>query len=129
VTAVLIVDDQLELLAITGAFLAENGYTVSWAPTAAAALKLLTTHRTDVLLTDIIMPGGIDGFELARRAKMRHPDLRVIYCTGFSNLEPEQIGHTHGPLLKKPYTQSRLLAVLEYVTDGGHKTALGLLET
>jgi CheY-like chemotaxis protein len=126
VTAVLIVDDQLELLAITGAFLAENGYTVSWAPTAVAALKLLTTHRTDVLLTDIIMPGGIDGFELARRAKVNHPDLKIIYCTGKSNLEPEQIGHTYGPLLKKPYTQSRLLAVLEHVTGGDYQSVPAL---
>jgi CheY-like chemotaxis protein len=129
VTAVLIVDDQLELLAITGAFLAENGYTVSWAPTAAAALKLLTIHRTDVLLTDIIMPGGIDGFELARRAMVKHPGLEVIYCTGNSNLEPEQIGHTYGPLLKKPYTQSRLLAVLAHVTDSGYRAAIDLRTT
>jgi CheY-like chemotaxis protein len=129
VTAVLIVDDHLELLAITGAFLAENGYTVSWAPTAAAALQLLTTHSTDVLLTDIIMPGGIDGFELARRAKVKHPDLKVIYCTGMSNLEPEQIGHTYGPLLKKPYTHSRLLAVLKHVAGSRYRAVLDLRPT
>jgi two-component system, NtrC family, sensor kinase len=129
VTAILIVDDQLELLAITGAILAENGYAVSWAPTAAAALKLLNTHRIDVLLTDIIMPGEIDGFELARRAKLTDPDLKVIYCTGFSNLEPEQIGPTHGPLLKKPYTPSRLLALLKNVTGDGYQVAPDLHTT
>ena len=74
--SILIVDDQLELLAFTGAFLAECGYTVSWARNAAEALQLLESdHSVDILLTDIVMPGGMDGFELARRAKRIRHDL------------------------------------------------------
>ena len=120
--AILIVDDQLELLAFTGAFLAEHGYTVSWAATAASALKLLETHTFDVLITDIVLPNEIDGFELARRAKMRHPELEVVYCTGKSDLDAHTIGETYGPLLKKPYTNSRLLAVLRHI-EGWHGAA------
>ena len=52
--SILIVDDQLELLAFTGSFLAECGYTVSWAPNAADALRILESNRpVDILLTDI----------------------------------------------------------------------------
>ena len=115
-TSILIVDDQLELLAFTGAFLAECGYTVSWAPNAAETLNILESNRgIDILLTDIVMPGGIDGFELARRAKSAHPDLKVVYSTGNPDLSPDQIGETFGLLLKKPYQNSRLTAVLEYM--------------
>ena len=116
--SILIVDDQLELLAFTGAILAECGYTVSWAQNPAAALQLLESDRPiDILLTDIVMPGGMDGFELARRAKRTRPDLKVVYSTGHWELSPEQIGQTYGPLLKKPYQNSRLTAVLEFLKD------------
>ena len=115
--SILIVDDQLELLALTGAFLAECGYTVSWARNAAEGLHLLESDRpVDILLTDIVMP-GMDGFELARRAKRIRPDLKVLYSTGHWELSPEQIGQTYGPLLKKPYQYSRLAAVLEFLKD------------
>ena len=114
--SILIVDDQLELLAFTGAFLAECGYTVSWARNAAEAMQLLKSNRpVDILLTDIVMPGEMDGFELARRAKVLRPDLKVVYSTGHRELSPEQIGQTYGPLLKKPYQYSRLAAVLEFL--------------
>ena len=114
--SILIVDDQLELLAFTGAFLAECGYTVSWARNAAEALQLIeSNHPVDILLTDIVMPGEMDGFELARRAKRMRPDLKIVYSTGQWELSPEQIGQTYGPLLKKPYQYSRLAAVLEFL--------------
>jgi CheY-like chemotaxis protein len=114
-TSILIVEDQLALLAVTGAFLADKGYVVSAVPTAAGALKLLETRNIDVLLTDIVLPGEMNGFELARRARAINPDVKVIYCTGESELGPEQIGDAFGPLLTKPYTNGRLIALLEYV--------------
>jgi DNA-binding NtrC family response regulator len=128
-TAILVVEDELSLLAVTGAFLAENGYAVSSASTAAGALTLLETRTIDVLLTDIVMPGEINGFELARQAMLIHPGLKVIYCTGRSDLEPEQIGHTFGPLLKKPYANSRLMALLEHVEGCSASTEHDLPDT
>jgi len=57
--SILIVDDQLELLAFTGAFLAECGYSVSWAPNARKALAILESdRRIDILLTDIARRDG-----------------------------------------------------------------------
>jgi len=114
-TSILIVEDQLALLAVTGAFLADKGYKVSGVPTASSALKLLETGNVDILLTDIVLPGEMNGFELARRARALRPDLKVIYCTGESELGAEQIGEAFGPLLTKPYTNGRLMALLEYV--------------
>ena len=126
--AILIVDDQLELLAFTGAFLAECGYTVSWARNAREALQILESNRpVDILLTDIVMPGGVDGFELARRAKTIRPDLKVLYSTGHTDISPEQIGQTYGPLLKKPYQSSRLTAVLEFMQQESSISAMAAL--
>jgi len=118
-TSILIVEDQLALLAVTGAFLADKGYRVSAASTAAGALELLETRDVDILLTDIVLPGEMNGFELARQARALRPDLKVIYCTGESELGPEQIGQSYGPLLKKPYTNGHLIALLEYVQTSG----------
>jgi CheY-like chemotaxis protein len=118
--AILIVDDHLELLAFTGAFLTECGYSVSWARNASEALSILESNRpVHILLTDIVMPGGMDGFELARRAKTIRPDLMVLYSTGHTDISPEQIGQTYGPLLRKPYQSSRLTAVLEFMQQEG----------
>jgi CheY-like chemotaxis protein len=114
-TSILIVEDQLALLAVTGAFLADKGYRVSAASTAAGAVELLETRDIDILLTDIVLPGEMNGFELARRARALHPDLKVIYCTAESELGPEQIGQSYGPLLRKPYINGHLVALLEYV--------------
>jgi len=61
------------------------------------------------------LPGEMNGFELARRARALHPDLKVIYCTAESELGPEQIGQSYGPLLRKPYINGHLMALLEYV--------------
>ena len=108
-TSILIVEDQLALLAVTGAFLADKGYRVSPASTAAGALELLETRDIDILLTDIVLPGEMNGFELARRARALHPDLKVIYCTAESELGPEQIGQSYGPLLRKPYVNGHLM--------------------
>src|SRR4051794_41513772 len=114
-TAILVVEDQLELLALTAVFLVEKGYSVSSASRPARALKLLESKPIDILLTDIVMPGAINGFQLARRAKIIRPGLKVIYCSGKSDFQAEQIGHTFGPLLKKPYANSRLVAMLQHV--------------
>src|SRR3954452_5156923 len=121
-TAILIVEDQLALLAVTSAFLTDKGYLVSAAPTAAIALAILEARKIDVLLTDIVLPGEMNGFEVARRARAVNPDLKVIYCTANSEVEREQIGDAFGPLLKKPYTNGHLIALLEYVQTFGSST-------
>ena len=57
------------------------------------------------------MPGGIDGFELAHRAKQLRPDLRVIYTTGYVKELPwGQHGVGYGPMLPKPFRNENLVA-------------------
>lgn len=81
-----------ELLSFRGfrVLVAENGY---------EALRLLTQENVDVLLTDIVMP-GMNGVELARRAKGLRPDLQVLFVTAYASKASEAM-HL-GKLLYKP---------------------------
>ena len=102
---ILIVDDEPDVLDLAKTCLLDQGYQVLTAGNGAGALRLLE-GRSDValLFTDIVMPGSIDGFELADRAKRMHPGLRVLYTSGFLKDE----GVWHGSLLPKPWRLSHL---------------------
>ena len=102
---ILVVDDDPDVLEIAGASLESEGYTVFRASNASEALKILDDNRTIALLfTDIVMPGSLDGFDLAERAKARRPGLRVIYTSGYLKEE----GVWDGILLTKPWTTEDL---------------------
>lgn len=102
---ILAVDDEPDVLDMVRLFLTDQGYHVLAAANGAQALDVLE-HNPDValLFTDIVMPGGIDGLELADRAKRLHPGLRILYTSGFLKDE----GVWHGSLLPKPWRVSHL---------------------
>src|SRR5436309_2075069 len=80
---ILVVDDSPEILQQTTSALEEAGYAVVQSGGGQHAMALLGGGQMiDLLLTDVRMPGGIDGFELARRAHALHPSLFVVYLTG-----------------------------------------------
>jgi len=82
------------------------------------ALEVLERHRNiDLMVTDIIMPGGMNGTELAQKARELIPQIRVIYCSGFAAdaLEERSMPLAHGPLLNKPYQQEEFDAMIRAV--------------
>lgn len=102
---ILVVDDEPDVLDMACFHLVDQGYNVIAAGNAAAALQALEDNPDVALLfTDIVMPGGIDGFELADRARQLHPGLRILYTSGFLKDE----GVWHGSLLPKPWRLSHL---------------------
>jgi CheY-like chemotaxis protein len=102
---ILVVDDDPEVLSVACASLEADGYTVLRALNAPAALQLLQENADVALLfTDIVMPGYIDGFDLAERAKQLHPGLRVLYTSGYLKDE----GVWEGSLLVKPWRTESL---------------------
>jgi nitrogen-specific signal transduction histidine kinase/CheY-like chemotaxis protein len=106
---VLVVDDELDLLDIAEAFLAELGYTVIRAADGASALRALEdAGPIDLMVTDIIMPGGINGFELAERVRRLRPGIRILYTSGFpAEALAERSGKLEdGPILNKPYQRA-----------------------
>ena len=102
---ILVVDDEPDVLDMASFYLADQGYQVVTAGNGAAALRALEQNPDVALLfTDVVMPGGIDGLELADRARRLHPGLRILYTSGFLKDE----GVWHGSLLPKPWRLSHL---------------------
>jgi CheY-like chemotaxis protein len=111
---ILVVDDDEEVLEVAVTVLANCGHAVIPARSAVEALRILDEDAAiDLLFTDIMMPGGVNGFELARRARAIRPDLRVLYATGYAKLPEAGAGETFGPVLEKPYRDSELAEAVD----------------
>jgi PAS domain S-box-containing protein len=116
----LAVDDETDLLEVAVSYLEELGLKVLHAQDGPAALAILEqTPDVDLLVTDVMMPGGMDGVELARRARQLRPDMRVVYSTGYSSAAlAEQRGATvDGPVLAKPYRRAEFLGAIRRVFE------------
>ena len=107
---VLVVDDEKELREVARRLLQRQGYTVLVAANADEALRLFEHNGSiEVLLTDVVMPGA-SGPELTRQLVERHPALKVIYMSGYT----EDAIVKHGvlnpgvALLHKPFTSETL---------------------
>jgi len=105
---VLVVEDDPNVAAVAVAALEALDLRVVLATNAADALELLPTiGRVDAVFSDIVMPGGLSGLELARRLEVSHPGTPVLLATGFSR-EALGIDAMRFPLLPKPYSVTEL---------------------
>jgi CheY-like chemotaxis protein len=103
---VLVVDDEPEILAIAAEILQEGGYRVIEAASPLRALDVLEHEpAVELLFTDVIMP-GMNGFELAQRARALRPDLRVLYTSGYVRDATEAPGAAR--MLRKPWRAAQL---------------------
>ncbi len=106
---ILAVDDDADLLEITADQLRQQGYAVVTAPDGASALDLLReVPEIDLLYTDLAMPGGMDGFQLATQARELRPDLAVLFTSG----APGDAGTHLRDLLHKPVSEDVLAAAV-----------------
>ena len=109
---ILVVEDDDDVRAYAVTVLEEAGYAVLTARDAVEAFILLEQNPTiRLMFTDIVMP-RIDGLMLADMAKLRHPALRVLYATGYSDRVARQPGYRYGVLLNKPYRRGELEAAV-----------------
>jgi len=109
---VLLVEDDKEVSALTREMLGCLGFSVTHVSSADAALGALANARPiDVVLSDIMMPGGVNGLELAREIARRNPDLSVVLTTGYVEAAS---GMKDGEfeLLLKPYSLEALADAL-----------------
>ncbi len=115
---ILIVDDETDLLEVASTCLSDLGYTVLTATDGFSAIQVLKV-RDDIglLMTDILMLGGMNGVELAQRAVEICCNIRVIYCSGFpaDALAERNLSLSKGSLLRKPYQRSELIAIVREV--------------
>jgi len=113
---ILIVDDEAELLEISVSYLTARGYTTLSANDGIEALHLLKKDgAVDVLITDIVMGGGMDGMELAQSVHRLYPQTRIIYSSGFpaDALSTRSLPLADSLVLQKPYRLSELGASVD----------------
>src|SRR5690348_1267908 len=111
---VLLVDDDSASSAVYGRVLRDAGYEVSIAPDFRMALRVLEGQGAlDLLVADIVMPGGVNGLALSRMARLRRRDLKVLYVTGYDI--PGADREALGPILRKPLSDEQLVSEVERV--------------
>jgi PAS domain S-box-containing protein len=107
---VLLVEDADDVRELARTMLEGLGYSVVEARDGPAAYALLEgADRFDLLLTDVMLPGGVNGADLARNARDRWPGLKVLCMSGYSEQAPRlAIGDARLPLLGKPFRRAEL---------------------
>ena len=110
---ILCVDDDRLVLSITADLIRSMGHDVIEAPCARdAAEAIRSTAPIDLLITDIGMPDGCGGFELAAFARTQRPGVRVIYFSGMAQITPDA---GEAMLLRKPCTLRELRQAISNV--------------
>jgi PAS domain S-box-containing protein len=119
---VLVVEDSREVAEVTSALLEQLGYRVVRAENAAEALRHLQQGiEFDLLLSDILMPGSLDGLALAEICRERFPDIPILLTSGYS--DAAQAADGRFDILRKPFELSELERVIEQVVGRGRERA------
>ena len=106
---ILVVEDDARVRRVTTARLRSLGYEVIEADNGAAAFLLLAAHpKIAMIFTDVVMPGGMNGDELAEAALTAKPDLKVLFTSGYAEPAVARQSLRVGAWLKKPYTAAEL---------------------
>jgi signal transduction histidine kinase len=105
--SILLVEDNAEIAELGGSLLRRHGYTVRLAENAQEALAIAAQERFDLVFSDIVMPGGMNGVELARRIREMFPSMPVLLTTGYSSKAGAAASEGF-PIISKPYPPDAL---------------------
>ncbi|MEM7519689.1 MAG: ATP-binding protein [Pseudomonadota bacterium] len=109
----LVVEDELQLLVMMTDVLEDLGYQVVGARSGLDAIETFGNgDGFDLVITDVVMPGKISGFELARRLRATAPHMRVIYTSGYTGFTAAEMGEVQAPLLQKPSPPAEVAATI-----------------
>ncbi len=117
---ILLVEDQPAVRRLARRILSRQGYDVLEAPDGGTALRIMADHAgVDLLFTDVVLPGGMSGIELAAAAAADRPELKVLYTSGYA---PERVlqdlGHDRNSLLvRKPFDTDDLIRMVRKALD------------
>jgi CheY-like chemotaxis protein len=107
---ILVVEDNADANYLVCEMLQAMGYTVDAATTGEQALALLAETRPDILFSDVSLP-GMSGVDLARLALKTHPDLRIVFATGYNNTLASELEFP-AVAIQKPYDLEQLQQAL-----------------
>jgi PAS domain S-box-containing protein len=113
---VLLVEDNPAVADASAGLLEQLGYTVRWVPNAETALREIEADDVDLVFSDVIMPGKMDGLKLARAIREKNPGLPILLTTGYS--DSAKHARADFPVLRKPYQLHELSRELAKLT--GH---------
>jgi DNA-binding NtrC family response regulator len=117
---VLFVEDSALCAMETGETLRDHGFDVLQARCAREAMLMIDSHKDLLaLLTDIDLGAGLDGFDVARHARVAMPDLPVVYMSGAENHRFEAEGVCDSEFIAKPYRRQRVIEALNRVIAHG----------
>jgi CheY-like chemotaxis protein len=109
---ILVVEDQEAVRAVACGFLADFGYDIVEAEDGFQALAKLQEDRDiDLMFSDIVMPGGMNGFDLAQAASGMRPDLKIVHTSGYPKgamVHQDEPRFKQGFIIMKPYRREEL---------------------
>ena len=123
--SILIVDDEADLLQLASCYLNDLGYRTEVAENAAQALeKLAGDKKFDLLFSDVVMPGSMNGYQLAQQATEQRPELKVLLTSGFTSktIAHNGLARFTAHLLGKPYRKIDLALHVRKVLDEKNAT-------
>jgi two-component system cell cycle sensor histidine kinase/response regulator CckA len=125
---ILLVEDEEALRAVGRQMLEAHGYTVLLAGDGTAALELAQNHPDPIqlLMTDLLMP-KMGGIELAGRLSRLHPELKVLYTSGYNDSGSNLLMLAGSRYLQKPYAMENLARTLRELLDSPHVPSMGSL--
>lgn len=119
---VMLVEDEPSLRSLATRILKKHGYAVIEAADAIEAVEKFDAHadEIDILVTDVIMPRGKNGTELAVELRSKVPELKVIFCSGFSEgfFDDDSDMEENATFLNKPYTPAAFAQTIRDILDG-----------
>src|SRR5579883_1698607 len=126
---ILMVEDDRDILEVTAATLEELGYRVQRAQSGPEALSLIERGEpVSLLFTDLVMPQGMSGGELARRVRQAHPEIKILLATGYAAEAATTTDDIDGfPILNKPYRRAELARKIRAVLSGQSEKADAML--
>ena len=115
---ILVVDDNDTVRQVSAALIKKLGYTVIEADCAEAGLKVLRgAPQVALLFTDIVMPGSMDGYDLAREATKLQPNIKVLFTSGYSLAQEKNDIGANAKILSKPYRRDALAQKIREILD------------
>lgn len=122
----LVIDDEPTVRMLIVEVLEEAGYVALEAEDGPSGLKILQSDaRIDLLITDVGLPGGMNGRQIADAARVGRPDLKVLFVTGFAENAAVGNGHleTGMEVITKPFVMTELANKITDMIEGRHFSA------
>jgi CheY-like chemotaxis protein len=115
---ILLVDDDKDVRDVAAAMIAELGYEVTAAAAGVEALGLIEAGRFELMVTDVAMP-GMNGVELARRARRLAPGTPILFASGYADVHTFGDELSEEAVLRKPFRIGEVAARIHHLLEGG----------